>query len=237
MDIIIREDIGQYMKDLKQWLSETRDCSLEEMADFFSARIDGYEDHMSLWKRAYRRFAGLIPENCTDILDLGCGTGLELDEIFKRFPDVSVTGIDLCRDMLNRLKEKHQDKNLELICADYFQYELRESCRDVILSFESLHHFRLEEKKRLYRKLNSALKDGGTFLLCDYIACCEEEEELLFAVCREKREKFNIPQERFVHFDTPLTLDHEIRLLEAAGFSMVSAVDCIDGATIIRAEK
>lgn len=47
--------------------------------------------------------AGLLPDQCTEILDIGCGTGLELDEIWKRNPEISVTGIDLSQSMLNEL--------------------------------------------------------------------------------------------------------------------------------------
>ena len=39
------------------------------------------------------------------------GTGLELDEIFRLRPDISVTGIDLEPAMLERLKAKHRDRD------------------------------------------------------------------------------------------------------------------------------
>ena len=37
------------------------------------------------------------------ILDLGIGTGLELDCLFERFPDAQVTGIDVSAEMLAQL--------------------------------------------------------------------------------------------------------------------------------------
>lgn len=40
-----------------------------------------------------------------------------------------------------------------------------------------------------------------------------------------------------LHFDTPLTAEHEMELLENAGFSRVEMIECIDGAVFIRAEK
>lgn len=46
-------------------------------------------------KEGYIKMAELVPDSTEAILDLGCGTGLELDELFKRFPNVSVVGIDL----------------------------------------------------------------------------------------------------------------------------------------------
>jgi SAM-dependent methyltransferase len=84
---------------------------LEKMSDFFEARVEGYEARMlndiKGIKEGYRKLAELIPEKTKAILDLGCGTGLELDEIFKRFLPVSVVGIDLTPAMLDKLKQKH----------------------------------------------------------------------------------------------------------------------------------
>lgn len=236
-NIIIRDDIEQYMCDLKKWLRDTEEIKLEEMDSFFAQRIEGYEEHMSVWKEAYIRFAGLLPDQCTEILDIGCGTGLELDEIWKRNPEISVTGIDLSQSMLNELVKKHSDKKLKTICADYFQYEFGDNCHDAVVSFESLHHFVPEKKQQLYRKIYRGLKSGGVFLLGDYIACCDEEEELLQNVCGSKRKRDGISEGVFVHFDTPLTLEHELKLLTNAGFDEAEMIECINGATMILLRK
>jgi len=45
------------------------------------------------------------------------------------------------------------------------------------------------------------------------------------------------PADVFIHFDTPLTLEHELALLRAAGFSCCEAVDSIAGATFLRGRK
>lgn len=227
----------EYLKNLRQWLQDTADCPPEEMSAFFERRLDGYEDKMSVWKSSYETFAGLLPANCREVLDLGCGTGLELDEIWKRDPDVAVTGVDLCRSMLDKLLEKHADKKLTTVCRDYFEHDFGHDRWDAVISFESLHHFLPERKEGLYRKICGGLKDGGTFLLGDYIACCDEEEALLRGVYLEKRKRFAIPDSRFIHFDVPLTLEHEKALLESAGLVVREVLDDPDGATILIARK
>lgn len=237
MSIIIRENIEAYMQDLKKWLLDTSGSNLEEMDDFFSKRVNGYEEHMTIWKDAYCRFAKLLPQECEKILDLGCGTGLELDEIWKRNPDISVVGIDLCQSMLDKLSKKNSNKKLKVICEDYFQYEFGMNQWDAVISFESLHHFMPDKKVKLYKKIFECLKVGGKFILGDYIACCDEEEELLKNVYIEKRKNFKIPVNSIVHFDIPLTLEHELDLLREAGFIDTKVVDCIEGATIIVAQK
>lgn len=234
---MIRENIEKYMRELKAWLAETSNDDLEGMDDFFAKRIDGYEAHMAVWESAYQSFAGLLPMDCQNILDLGCGTGLELDEIWKRNVNVAVTGVDLCQSMLDKLQEKHGGRALTTVCADYFQYDMGENKWDAVISFESLHHFFPEKKKELYQKIHRALKENCLFLLGDYLACCEEEEELLQQVYLEKRERSQIPKEQFVHFDIPLTLEHEKELLQEAGFVCVELIDSIEGAALLTARK
>lgn len=227
----------KYIQDLKQWLADTRNSPLEEMADFFRKRLHDYEEHMSVWEESYRVFAGSLPPGCRNILDLGCGSGLELDKIWAKDPGLAVTGVDLCQDMLDRLQKKHSDKLLTLVCEDYFRYDPGSDKWDAVISFESLHHFLPEPKKVLYQKIFCSLKAGGVFLLGDYIACCDEEEELLRSTYLDKREKSAIPSGKFVHFDIPLTLGHESALLEEAGFVIEKVTDVPDGATIILAGK
>lgn len=237
MEHIIRNNINQYMADLKRWLWETREEGLEEMGSFFSDRLSSYEEHMSIWRESYLKFAEFLPKDSKYVLDLGCGTGLELDEIFKVRPGLFVTGVDLCPDMLHRLEQKHPGMSLKTVCQDYFEYDMGIKAWDCVLSFESLHHFFPDKKKELYQHIYCGLKDKGMFLLGDYIACCEEEEQLLQQVYLEKREKSSIPKNQFVHFDIPLTLDHETALFYAAGFSRVSVLGSLEGVTFICGEK
>ena len=55
---------------------------LESMSDFFTARVEGYDEHMLRdvegCKEGYQRMAQLVPEDTKNLLDLGCGTGLEI---------------------------------------------------------------------------------------------------------------------------------------------------------------
>lgn len=225
----------EYLQGLRQWLHDTSDVPLEEMSDFFTKRLEGYEEHMAFCEDSYRVFAEALPDECQKILDLGCGTGLELERIWEKDPHIEVTGVDLCQGMLDKLLEKHLGMPLTTVCQDYFQYDFGNGKWDAVISFESLHHFLPERKRELYRKIYNSLKKDGVFLLGDYIACCDEEETLLRNTYLQKREQSAISDDCFVHFDIPLTLEHESRLLQDVGFFMEKILD--GDATIIVAVK
>jgi len=222
---------------LKDWLEETKDEPLESMDSFFDARIGGYEAHMSHWAGHYKRIAELIPADTKTLLDIGCGTGLELDEIFKKLPGLAVTGVDLSGEMLKKLRGKHPDKNLTLLQEDYFLCDLGEAKYDIIISFETLHHFTLRKKTELFKNLRRALKPGGLYIECDYIATSPEIETMTFAACKRRRERDGIPEDAFVHFDTPLTFNHEMVALQNGGFTILDAefLPHDEGTVIIRA--
>ena len=171
------------------------------------------------------------------ILDLGCGTGLELDFIFPRFPSVEVTGIDLTEEMLIRLQQKHSDKSIRLICGDYFKLELGDCAYDCAISFQSLHHFRHEMKLSVYKKIYKALKEDGIYIECDYMVETQAEEDLWFSESERIRKEQGICDGGFYHYDTPCTIDNQISLLKKGGFTDVSQAFRIENTTILVARK
>ena len=203
---------------------------LERMDDFFTARINGYDEHMksniegaSLF---YKFTAALLPTGeSAKVLDLGCGTGLELEEFFLVNPNAKVTGIDLTEAMLDSLKAKFPDKDITTICGSYFDVPFGEEVFDAAVSVESLHHFSKEEKISLYAKLWQALKPDGYFILTDYFAETDEQEVFFRQELLRLRKEQNLPDEVFYHYDTPLTVEHEKEALIAAGFTKVEVLN------------
>jgi len=214
---------------------------LEKMDAFFEARLEGYDEHMLTEIEGAAEFypatAALLPEAPgAKVLDLGCGTGLELEFYFRRNPTAQVTGIDLSAGMLAALKEKFPDRNLALVQGSYFEVPLGENY-DAALSVESLHHFTQEEKTALYRKLHTALKDGGYFILTDYFALDDAYEAFYFGELRRLKAEQGIADDAFYHYDTPLTVAHETQALRDAGFSRVEEICSWEATHILKAYK
>ena len=68
---MIRANIPQYMAELKQWLRETEQTKLEDMAGFFRVRLGDYEAHMAQWHEAYLEMERRLPASVETVLDLG----------------------------------------------------------------------------------------------------------------------------------------------------------------------
>ena len=209
---------------------------LEEMTAFFTSRLDLYDEHMLRevpgCRAGYARMAALLPEGTARLLDLGCGTGLELEPIFDRFPKLKVTGVDLTVAMLDRLRAKFPDRDLTLIRGSYVGMDFGRACYDAAVSFETLHHLEPEEKGALYCRVWEALTPEGVYVECDFMARNDEEEHALRAEHRCLRMEAGAGEVTLYHFDIPCTLEHQRALLEAAGFVQVTA-EPLEGDTVL----
>lgn len=202
---------------------------LERMDCFFEARLDGYDEHMRRDIESADEFYPFTAErlpaapNC-HILDLGCGTGLELEELFLRNPSAKVTGIDLSQGMLSALKMKFVDRDVSLIVGSYFDVPFGVDAFDAAVSVESLHHFTKEEKIPLYAKLCRALKKNGYFILTDYFSPSDEAEREYRNEYLARKAQQGILDDALYHYDTPLTVEHEREALLQAGFTTVEVL-------------
>ena len=208
---------------------------LEKMGDFFDNRLQEYDTHQLTCIDSAEAFYAFTAEQLPKeagarVLDLGCGTGLELERYFPLNPSARVVGVDLAPGMLDALKHKLPDKDLTLVLGSYFDVPFERDAFDAAVSVESLHHFTKAEKIALYRKVKQALKADGYFLLTDYFAESDEQERQ----CRDEllrlRKEQGIRDDEFYHYDTPLTVAHEEEALRAAGFATVETL-CHWGAT------
>lgn len=201
---------------------------LEEMGSFFDKRIEIYEEHMLTEvdgaSNAYIEIAKYIPaKKGLRVVDLGCGTGLELEEIYQKNSDMKVVGIDLSQEMIARIEEKYRDKAIEVHLMSYFDYDFSERQYDAAISCMTLHHFSHEDKIGLYKKLCNGLVQGGRYIECDYMAPDQKYEDYCYAENERIRKEHRI-SEGFYHYDTPCTVENQIKMLTVAGFRKVEKV-------------
>ena len=218
---------------------------LEEMGAFFDARSDTYDEvHLGHIggiesKRVPARY---LPEHCRTLLDLGIGTGLELESIYERFTEIAVTGIDLSGAMLRLLQEKYPGRQLTLHQMSYFDYDMGEDRFDAALTVMTLHHYTHPVKTDLYRRILRSLKPGGVYIESDYmipegeVEDPQATEDFFFAEYERLKREQGLDQEQEYHYDTPCTVENQKKMLLEAGFSKVEVV-WQEGSTVVLTAK
>ena len=107
--------------------------------------------------------------------------------------------------------------NIRFMQGDVGALPFYDGLFDAVLSLNGFHAF--PDKEAAYRETFRVLKPGGTFILTDFFAPTDEiERERRAELLRLRREQ-HVEECKFYHFDTPLTVPHELEALRAAGFS------------------
>jgi tRNA (cmo5U34)-methyltransferase len=201
---------------------------VEEMAAFFDARAAGYDAYMrdSIFPdAAFAQFyqAMSLPIERTgeslNILDLGCGTGLELEVLFQRVPNASITGIDVSETMLERLREKYRAHmgQITLMADSYLTMSFGTRTYDYILSALANHHFLHDTKRELYAKIRAALRPGGKYIEGDAVIPLDMESQFLDEYYGDAA---TVPPatDGHYHIDIPFSIATQRSLLLEAGF-------------------
>jgi tRNA (cmo5U34)-methyltransferase len=201
---------------------------IEAMGAFFDARAKGYDDHMREYiftETTFAQFYGAVSlpiEKTAEpltILDLGCGTGLEIEFLLSRVPNARITGVDLSENMLELLRTRyaaHMDQ-ITLVMDSYLTMPFGTQAYDHIISAMSIHHILRNTKLELYRRIHAALKPGGKYVEGDSVVFAETESELL-AEYHEHAANMPDAQDGQYHIDIPFTIETQQALLLEAGF-------------------
>jgi len=104
------------------------------------------------------------------ILDIGAGTGLLSALLLQRYPDASLTLLDISDQMLMVAHERFsKNQNVRYIAGDYSTGDLGGQY-DLICSALSIHHLSHEDKQQLCRRIYDALNPCGVFVNADQAA-------------------------------------------------------------------
>ncbi|WP_440944863.1 class I SAM-dependent methyltransferase [Methanosarcina sp. T3] len=165
------------------------------------------------------------------ILDIGAGTGLLAAFMMERYPEASFTLIDISEKMLDMAKGRFgNNSNVKYIAADYSKYDFVDKY-DIVISALSIHHLEDEEKKELYKKSYSILKENGIFINADQVhGETPFIENLNKTTWRRYVETSGLPEEEIlagyerVKLDRDTSLDRQLDWLKETGFCDVSCI-------------
>jgi tRNA (cmo5U34)-methyltransferase len=203
----------------------------ENMADFFDKRVEGYEQHMVAnmpdFQKFYRSIAEAIggSDKPVKVLDIGCGTGLELEGIFEQVPGAAVTCNDISELMLKRLSQKYNSlkKQISILPGSYLEIEFPENYFDYTVSVMTLHHLAEDEKLRLYRRILKSLKPNGKDIEGDFAVDEFGEQEYRQRYESLKPDMTDLAAGTY-HVDIPFTVKKQLGLMSEAGFRSVEII-------------
>jgi 2-polyprenyl-3-methyl-5-hydroxy-6-metoxy-1,4-benzoquinol methylase len=104
-----------------------------------------------------------VPDECAQILEIGCGTGAFSRRLSPRARHV--TAIDLSSEMIRVARSRSSTfSNIEFEIDDIVTRKLPESQFDCISSIATLHHVPTRD---VLVKMKQALKPGGSLIVLD----------------------------------------------------------------------
>jgi len=179
--------------------------------------------------------AGWLPDGARDVLELGCGTGALTLRLARRYPGAALRAVDAAPEMLDlaqrRLAAAGVEDGVTLEAALFESLPLPVHGYDVVTSNMSLHH--IAYKMPFYAKLRVALRPGGLLVFGDELvgAFPYVEDRHWNGWLDYARRPGGLSEDEIgeivkhvQELDHYETLERQLSLLRAAGFS---AVDCV----------
>lgn len=157
---------------------------IESTSEFFNSTAHLWDARFgSKYSDLHKAVAKQIPKTNEpiSILDVGCGTGLELEFIFERAPNARITGLDQAPRMLAELRKKYADRiaQITLIETSCLQWPKGLSDFDYAISILVLHHFPPETKQQIHSNIKSSLKAEGIYIEGDQMVSPKIESQSL----------------------------------------------------------
>jgi malonyl-CoA O-methyltransferase len=136
----------------------------------FDAAADGYDTVAVLQREISNRMLerlGYIRLAPRRVLDLGCGTGLALDGLAKRYRRAEIVALDFAHNMLGHARRRgHWLHRPRVICADAEQLPLADDSLDLVFSNATLQW--VNDLDATFGELLRVLRPGGLLLFSTF---------------------------------------------------------------------
>lgn len=153
-----------------------------ELKDFWNHRFENHGhtgwSNQTLYeydqKNRLAAFSRLINlDSCSEILDLGCGTGDFIELLKQLIPSSKVYGVDISDETIGFAKQRLVGlEDVDLNCSDITTVEFDKGRFDLVYSITVLQHISSKEDLLdLLMKLHSSLTDNGKFLFLENVYC------------------------------------------------------------------
>ena len=142
-------------------VAKTFDLHVKQSLPFYDS-VQKYISSLSEW---------FIKDN-SNIYDLGCSTGETAKNIFafnrKRKIKYNYIGLDNSPQMIKLAKQKIKNKNIKFKTTDINKITFKKNS-DLFICLLTLPFLKLNERKKLLKKVYNSLKVGGALIFVDKI--------------------------------------------------------------------
>ena len=142
-------------------MGATRDINLDE-------RLFGYSIEHPYFLSKIAPFFPLLDElyqksQGFTVIDVGCGRGIILNQILKRYPSARGIGVELAKEAVLMASRKSRGF---YISGDAEDMPIKDEIADVVLLISVLHHF-FKYPERILEETYRITKQGGVIIIVD----------------------------------------------------------------------
>ncbi len=168
--------------------------------------------------------------NAKTVLDIGAGTGLFSQFVYKENPQLHYTLADISDPMLSVARSRFSGlDNFDFIELDLSTDKIPGKY-DIIISGLAIHHLSDADKQKLYKNIHDALNEGGLFINADQVTGRTMLFDSLYKYeWRETVSHSGLEHDALIQafertkLDKLAPLETQLKMLERAGFN---EVDC-----------
>ena len=143
---------------------------IKKAFDAIATEYDAQREHIIPEMRLFYSAAIWAAETRSDmpsILDIGAGTGLLSALLLQKFPSADITLMDISENMLDIARQRFSGReNIFYRAGDYSRADLG-GPYNLVCSALSIHHLAAEDKRQLFGRIFSSLRQGGLFINAD----------------------------------------------------------------------